>query len=397
MGFSNSWFRFGAGLFLLVATAVIGFLLVPVLIPVIIALITAYCFHPLVVSLEKRRISRTLTIAGIASVMVIVVIFLPLLLLTGVIHEADLLIRAAKTGLRDAPYDQWLDKLPLRELVDYMGWAPPDTPEYNERAVLAEKVGAAVKSNALQFLRSYGDQLAGAGRKAGVSAAQFIGSIGGFTLKIIGFLVDFSLFAFVTVYLLRDYDDLVAAIRSLIPPRYLARTSDILGKIDLQLRSFLRGQLTVCVALMVLYGIGLFCAGVPFALPIALFGGAASFIPYVGPSITIIPSLLFTLLYHGVDGHILWVFVAFGTVQMIESYLLTPRIVGSQVGLNPVWVIISILVFSSLLGFLGVLIAVPLAAVIKVLVLEALAVYRRSPVFLTETESSSESSNSSDS
>jgi predicted PurR-regulated permease PerM len=154
-----------------------------------------------------------------------------------------------------------------------------------------------------------------------------------------------------------------------------------MGKIDVQLKSFLRGQLTVCAVMMGLYGIGLSLCGVPFALLIAILGGAATIVPYAGPTIALVPSLILTLLTYGIDGHLPAMFLALACIQACESYLLTPRIVGSQVGLNPAWVIVSILVFSSVLGFFGLLLAVPIAAVSKVLILEVVAGYKDSPAF----------------
>jgi predicted PurR-regulated permease PerM len=132
---------------------------------------------------------------------------------------------------------------------------------------------------------------------------------------------------------------------------------------------------------MGLYGIGLSLCGVPFAVPIAVMGGAANVVPYAGPVITLVPAVLLTLLTYGIDGHLLAVCFVFLCVQVCEGYLLTPRIVGSQVGLNPAWVIVAILVFSSVLGFFGLLLAVPIAAVSKVLILEVIACYKESPVF----------------
>jgi len=150
------------------------------------------------------------------------------------------------------------------------------------------------------------------------------------------------------------------------------------------LKSFLRGQLTVCAVLMGLYGVGLSLCGVPFALLIAIMGGAANIVPYAGPAITLVPALSLTLLTYGIDGHLLGLGVVFVCIQMCEGYLLTPRIVGSQVGLNPAWVIVAILVFSTVLGFFGLLLAVPIAAVSKVLILEAVEYYKESPAFRGE-------------
>ncbi len=384
----NPWVRFTAAVSVLVAAVLLVLALVPVLTPVLLAFLVAYALHPVVVACERRRAPRMVTILLLLGTGVFGALLLPVVVLPEVIGEADRLVRAAGS----APAGEWAEKtleaLPLREIVQYLGWAPADpAADFDERAILAERLGAYIKGNALQFVRGYGDVIAGAGQTAGRSAAQIIGSAGSLVLRLAGFFFDFSLFLFVAAYLMRDFEKLVEGARSLLPPRARPRTEAIFRKIDTQLHSFLRGQLTVCACLMVLYGAGLLVAGTPFAVPIALVGGAASIIPYVGPTVTVVPAALMTLLYYGPDHHLLLVFGMFALVQLLESYILTPRIVGKQVGLNPVWVIVSILVFTSLLGALGTLLAVPLAAVLKVLILEGVEVYRRSSVFTGDSSS----------
>ena len=208
-----------------------------------------------------------------------------------------------------------------------------------------------------------------------------VGTLAGIALNVVGWLVSLCLFLFVVVEVLNNYDKMVASMAGLIPRHRHARVADILGKIDVQLKSFLRGQLTVCGILMCLYGIGLSLCGVPFAVPVAIMGGLANVVPFAPLALGLIPALLLTLLSYGIDGHLAGVLVVYGVVQFLEGNFLTPRIVGSKVGLNPAWVIVSILVFSNVLGFIGLLMAVPSAAVAKVLIQEAVAAYKDSPVF----------------
>jgi predicted PurR-regulated permease PerM len=146
-----------------------------------------------------------------------------------------------------------------------------------------------------------------------------------------------------------------------------------MSRIDIQLRAFLRGQAMVCAFLGMFYAVGLMVCGVPFAIPLAL---------------TVGPAVVLTLLAHGVDWHLIGVVVTFVVAQVLEGNFLTPKIVGSQVGLGPVWVILAIMVFSSALGFVGLLLAVPIAAVLKVLVGEGVELYRSSSFFSGEESSS---------
>ena len=150
----------------------------------------------------------------------------------------------------------------------------------------------------------------------------------------------------------------------------------------------------VCLCLGVMYAVGLFASGVPFAILLAAFGALASFVPYLGIVLTILPATTLCVIEHGLSGHVIGVLATFVIAQMLEGTLITPKIVGEKVGLNPVWVILAILVFGNALGFLGLLLAVPIAASLKVLVVEAVSYYRDSPVFVSgePTDGSSEGS-----
>ncbi|MCC6796349.1 MAG: AI-2E family transporter [Candidatus Hydrogenedentes bacterium] len=249
------------------------------------------------------------------------------------------------------------------------------------RALLAEYIGKNVRDFAIEFMKTHASSLASFGQRAGVNIFGFATSVGQGLVDFLLFLANFALFAIVAGYLLKDFDPLKATARTLIPPRYAPKTLSILGKIDVQLRSFLRGQMTVCFLLGIMYTIGFLICGVPFAIIIGMFSIIASFIPFVGVATTAVLGILLTLLQHGTDWHIVGVLVVVGLVQFLEGNILTPRIVGEQVGLNPVWVILAIMVFGNFLGFLGLLLAVPIAAALKVLVVEGVAYYRASPVF----------------
>ena len=253
--------------------------------------------------------------------------------------------------------------------------------DIDARALLAEYIGRNVRDFTVEFMKTHASSLASFGQKAGVNIFGFFTSVGQRVVEFLLFLANFALFAIVAGYLLRDFDPLKASASALIPPRYAPKALSILGKIDDQLRGFLRGQMTVCVCLGGMYMLGFLIFGVPFAVLIGLFAIAASFIPFVGVATTAVLGLLLTLLQHGVDWHLLGVLVVVVAVQFLEGNVLTPKIVGEQVGLNPVWVILAIMVFGNFLGFLGLLLAVPIAAALKVLVLEGVAYYKASPVF----------------
>lgn len=274
----------------------------------------------------------------------------------------------------------------------------PKTPEPDRRSelrslieaaapsnvVVGWKIGEYIKLNLRSILTQYGGRFTAAGQDAGASIASLFKTIGGTTVSVVVFLGNLAIFSIVAGYLLKDYDGVVAAIGSLVPPKSRPPVFRIMGKIDLQLRSFLVGQLTVCAVLAVMYAIGLGLSGVPFWFFIALFGGFATLIPFFGVMLTFIPAAVLTIVNYGFDVHIIYVVLTFVVVQLLEGNVVTPMVVGTKVGLHPVWVILAVMVFGSLLGFAGLLIAVPLAAILKVLVTEAVAYYRRSPLFADE-------------
>jgi predicted PurR-regulated permease PerM len=189
-------------------------------------------------------------------------------------------------------------------------------------------------------------------------------TIGG--LAVVGFFVNLILVPVVTFYLLRDWDKFMANIDALIPRRWHERVSGIVREIDSVLAEFLRGQLMVMLIMAVYYSAGLAVAGLQFALPIGIISGLLVFVPFVGSITGLVLSMLaaatqFTTL--GAFGGVAAVFVI---GQLIEGYVVTPRFVGDRIGLHPVAVIFALLAFGELFGFVGVLLALPLAAMVLV-------------------------------
>lgn len=386
----NPWVRALGVVLILAAIFVAGLLLKPVLVSLFLAFLVAYVFDPVVDAFERRKFSRIAAIACIGAAGLVLALSIPLYVIPQVIVQAEALMAApAQEG---APQSTWgarvdaiVEKLPIEKLVVAMGWADPADKDVDARAVLAAHIGGYVRENASQLMRA----LVSAGQTGGATLAGVFSTVGRHTATVLSFLGNLALFAIVTAYLLKDFDRIVAGAKELTPPRYRERLFHLVAEMDAQVHSFLRGQALVCACLGLMYVIGLTFCGVPFSILIGILGGVASFVPYLGLILTIVPSVILTLLQYGVDGHVFGVLCTFAIAQMIEGTLLTPKIVGDKVGLNPVWVILSILVFGSWLGFLGLLLAVPSAAALKVLVLEAVAYYKRSPVFDTGDSSGS--------
>ena len=392
----NPWVRAAVLVAALTGLAALVYLLGFVLIPLFMAILVAYVLDPVVDFFERRRIPRGVTVAGLAVIGTLALLAIPLLVLPGLISEANALTRAALQPT-DTDQTSWsgrieglLDRLPLAEFVAVMGWEESDEEGLSPRAVIAQKTGEYVKANATAILQSHARSLTGAGRSAGQHVLSLFSAMGRTVFGALLFLGNVALFAFVAGYLLKDFDGLKESATNLVPEQFRAKLVEIARKIDQQLQGFLRGQFTVCLCLGVMYAIGLVLSGTPFALLLALFGATVSFVPYLGIVLTVLPAVLLTVLRHGVDMHVIGVLATFLIAQSIESYWLTPKIVGDKVGLSPVWVILAILVFGNLLGFMGLLLAVPIAASLKVLVVEALDWYKRSDFYRKQQEATSD-------
>ena len=185
----------------------------------------------------------------------------------------------------------------------------------------------------------------------------------------------------VLFYILKDWNDVSKNIKGLVPPKYKADTTSIWREINVKLAGFIRGQVSVCLALAVFYGIGLSIVGLDLGILIGILSGILSFIPYFGFLSGVVLSILIAISQGATWG--LWVGLAvvFVLGQILESYVLTPKLVGDNVGLHPVWIIFSLLAGGVLLGFIGILIAVPVAAVIGVFVRRALKWYESSAIY----------------
>jgi len=440
----NPWVRAALVLMALAAVGMAAYMLSPVLIPLFTAFFVAYILDPLVDRFEKRGHSRGKVIAVLAVIGIVLLFTIPPITVISIKNQAQILTTSSTsddTEFSDKILNKLEDWIGLDELVGLMGWddsdappaptaepitepveeetakpepatpteeqpvtaeadapesdaAPESTPEtevpevvvptepdIDSRAIIAAHVGEYVQDNAATFIRQNSGFFASAGQEAGVTVLGVFQRIGNAIVGLILTLANVALFAFVAGYLLKDFDSVTAAAGELIPPKYREKTIDITKQIDAQLRAFFRGQLTVAMFLGAMYAIGFWLAGTPLALMIGAFGLVASFVPYLGVVLTSVLAISLTLLAHGIDYQLIGVFITIGLAQFLEGNVLTPKIVGEQVGLNPVWVILAVLVFGNMLGFLGLLIAVPTAAALKVLVVEAVAYYKRSPVY----------------
>ena len=190
----------------------------------------------------------------------------------------------------------------------------------------------------------------------------------------------------VAFYMLLDWDRMVATVDSWVPREHVHTVRQIANDINASTAGFVRGQGTLCLILGVMYAIGLTAVGLNFGLVIGLFAGLISFIPYVGSLVGLVLSVGVALVQFWPDWiMVVAVAVVFFVGQFIEGNILQPKLVGSSVGLHPVWLMFALLAFGSLFGFVGLLIAVPAAAAVAVLVRFALGRYMASPLYTGQT------------
>lgn len=197
----------------------------------------------------------------------------------------------------------------------------------------------------------------------------------------VGTLVGLLVIPVIAYYLLAEFDGIKRAILGWVPRAYQGVVTEKAAVVDALVSGFVRGQLLVCLLLGLLYGAGFAAIGVDLAIGIGFASGLLAIIPYVGGAFALGSAALLCLLEWGIDVHLALVVGWYLAVQTLEGFVLVPRIVGRSVGMHPVTVIVALLIGGDLLGFLGLLVAVPLAAVAQVFLRDGLEAYRRSPLY----------------
>jgi predicted PurR-regulated permease PerM len=328
------------------------FLLRSILLPFVAGMAVAYLLDPVCDRLEAMKLSRTLATVLVTLVFVLIFVTAMLLLLPLLASQiVDLLKRVPGyiTAAR-ATLDTLLALIEAR--VD---------PEIQAR--IQEGLATAYDSVTTWAARLITELVTG-----GVALANFASLV--------------VITPVVTFYLLRDWDHLVARIDGWLPQRHAAVIRAQAHEVDRTLAGFLRGQGTVCLLLGVFYAAGLTIAGLDFGLVIGLIAGLLTFIPYVGSIVGLILSVGLALMQFGLSLEVGIIAAIFFVGQVLEGNFLTPKLVGDQVGLHPVWVIFGLLAGGALFGFVGVLLAVPVTAVVGVGVRFALSQYLQSPYYL---------------
>lgn len=200
-------------------------------------------------------------------------------------------------------------------------------------------------------------------------------------MALIAVSANIVLIPIVMFYLLQEWPRIIEALRGVIPRPMLPRTARIVHDIDSVMSEFLRGQLSVMLLLGLFYSVGLWFAGLKFALPVGVITGLLAFIPFVGFGGGLLLAILAALLQGDGWSPLIGVAVVFGIGQLLESYVLTPYLVGDRIGLHPLAVIFALMAFGQLFGFVGMLIALPASAAILVGLREVREAWLASPLY----------------
>lgn len=321
------------------------------LLPFVAALIIAYMLDPWVDRLEAWRLPRSLgtvvVLLGFILVLVAVVLLVVPLVQAQVAKLVEVLPSYAES---------------LRRFVE---------PRVNE-------LMARLSAEDVERLRSAAGQYSGdvVSWIAALLRRVLAGGLALFDVLSVVFITPVVAF-----YLLRDWDRLIRAVDGCLPRAHAETIRTQVRAVDSTLGGFIRGQASVCLSLGLLYAVALSVAGLDFGLIVGLLSGVLSFIPYVGTLFGFVSSLGLALVQFDETWRIGLIAAIFVAGQVIEGNVLTPLLVGDRVGLHPVWVMFALLAGASLFGFLGVLIAVPVAAVIGVLTRFALSQYLQSPYY----------------
>lgn len=252
---------------------------------------------------------------------------------------------------------------------------------------LIDRLQAALSAEEVERLRSAAGNVAGdlVGWVGQILSGLWSGGLAVFNA--LSLVVIMPVVAF---YLLRDWDRIVAHIDSLLPRDAADSIREQVREIDDRLSGFVRGQASVCLALGTWYAIGLTLVGLDFGLLVGIAAGLISFVPYLGTGLGLIVGLGLAVAQFDTWLPIGLVAAVFASGQILEGYVLTPRMVGERVGLHPVWVLFALMAGGALLGFTGVLLAVPAAAVIGVLVRFAISRYLQSPLYRSKGEAAAD-------
>lgn len=326
-----------------------------VTVPMVVAFGIAYIFNPVVDRIERRGIPRSIGIVLLLSGFLVLSLVLGLIVGPQVAQEA-----------MEVPHKVRLLLGQVRPLVHrFTEFELPDS---------LDSILAALQTQLATREQSPFSGLA-------TRASELLSLVFGGTVSVLASLGSLAMVPLFAFFFLRDYHVILGGIVSLWPVGSRPWMLGTMREIDDMLASFVRGQLIVGGILAVLYALGFYLVGLPLGLLLGLVTGFGNMVPFVGTAVGLVATTLMGVLSWQGVGHMALIYAVFVAIHVLEAWLITPRIVGGSVGLSPLLVIISILVFGELFGFFGILLAVPTAAVLKILGRRLLGHYTRSQFY----------------
>ncbi len=335
-----------------VVAGLLLYLLSPILTPFVAAGILAYICNPMVQRLCDWKVPRTLSVALVMLGMLLLFILLLLIMLPLLQKETDVFM---------ARLPQWIEAGRGRFLPLLQQWFGSEL----------QWDSAAIK----QMLASHW-------QNAGGAAAKLLPWIGNSGSALLALLANLVLIPLAMFYLMRDWNLLAAHIDKLVPRLWHDKVREISGEVDRILAEFLRGQISVMLLMSLFYVLGLWLVGLEFALPIGIVAGMLVFVPYLGMILGLLLATLATVMQFPDLGGVLLVWGVFGAGQLIEGMVITPWLVGDRIGLHPLAVVFALMAFGQLFGFFGILLALPLAAILLVTLRHAKTWYLGSEMYL---------------
>jgi predicted PurR-regulated permease PerM len=331
------------------------YLLQPILLPCVLGALIAYLGDPLADYLERRSMSRTVAV-------VLVFLFFTCLTIIGLLIAIPMAL-------------QQLDALLAKIPEIYVWFTRTAIPWLQQRLSVP-----AAHLPAIDWSGQLADNWQSLGKVTASTLKKITGSSAGLLLG----LANLALVPVVAFYLMRDWDRLLEKTLNILPRAWQDSVSGMVGEADEVVSAFIRGQLLVMCALGLMYSTGLWLVGMQLALLLGLIAGLASIVPYLGFVVGISASLVAAYAQTGDWTTMALVALVFVVGQLVESMVLTPILVGDRIGLHPVAVIFALMAGGQLAGFVGVLIALPVGAVLMVFARHAIAYYRASEMYAGE-------------
>lgn len=331
-----------------------------ILFPFVIGIFFSYLLNPLVNKIEKKGLKRSVSAALITGLLAALILATMVLIIPSIFNQLISLLKEIPS------YIEKFRSLIIPRLESLLG-------EIKIFADGSENVGA--KEKLSQLVNNYSGDL-----------VYFMGNIINKIIfsgtSILNFISLLFVTPIVTFYIIKDWPKFTKNVKNLIPKKHLNTFTSLSDEVSEILSGFLRGQTNICLILMAYYSVALLLNGVQYGLLIGLLTGLFAFIPYVGFSAGLILATVVSAFQFEDFFKVLITVGIFVFAQIVESYYLTPKLVGSKVSLHPVWVIFAIFAGGILFGFTGVLIALPAAAVIGVLIRFTIRQYRNGSIYL---------------